>query len=143
MPYILGLTGNIASGKTTVGLMLLELGAVHLRRRRYRRPRTVPAGAAAGRRSRAAFGPNIVDAEGGVDREALGDLVFGDPASLRQLEEIVHPRVQTGADAAAARHPGGGRRRAGRGQAGRVGLCAALPRPLDRHLPAGDTAPRA
>jgi dephospho-CoA kinase len=34
-----------------------------------------------------------VDAEGGVDRKALGDLVFNDPARLRRLEQIVHPRV--------------------------------------------------
>jgi dephospho-CoA kinase len=93
MPYILGLTGNIASGKTTVGLLLLELGAAE-----YIDADTVvhelylpgqPLVAELGQE----FGADIVDAEGGVDRKALGDLVFGDPARLRRLEQIVHPRV--------------------------------------------------
>jgi len=93
MPYILGLTGNIASGKTTVGLLLLELGAAT-----YVDADTVvhelylpgqPLVAEVARE----FGPGVVNAEGGVDRKALGDLVFGDPARLRRLEQIVHPLV--------------------------------------------------
>lgn len=95
MPYILGLTGNIASGKTTIGLMLLELGASvyvdadHVVHDLYLpgRPLVAPL--------RAAFGPSILDAAGGVDRRALGAIVFGDHEQLRQLEAIVHPAVQT------------------------------------------------
>ncbi len=94
MPYILGLTGNIASGKTTVGLMLLELGAftyedadqvVH---ELYLPGRPLVA------RLAEAFGPSVVGPDGGVDRQRLGQLVFGDPAALRRLEAIVHPAVQ-------------------------------------------------
>src|SRR4051794_39838819 len=93
MPYILGLTGNIASGKTTVGLLLLELGAVE-----YIDADTVvhalylPGQPLVAELARE-FGPGIINAEGGVDRKALGDLVFNDPPRLRQLEQIVHPQV--------------------------------------------------
>lgn len=95
MRYILGLTGNIACGKTTVGLTLLELGAalycdadmvVH---ELYLPGQPLVAQLAN------AFGPEIIDAEGGVNRRILGEMVFGDTAKLRQLEALVHPAVQT------------------------------------------------
>lgn len=95
MPYFLGLTGNIASGKTTIGLMLLELGAS-----RYvdadqvvhelylpGKPLVEPLVAA--------FGPAIRDADGGIDRRTLGRIVFGDTDQLRKLESIVHPVVKS------------------------------------------------
>ncbi len=94
MPYILGLTGNIASGKTTVGLMLLELGlstyidadtVVH---ELYLPGQALPA------RLAEAFGPAVLGADGGVDRRALGAIVFDHPERLRQLEAIVHPAVR-------------------------------------------------
>lgn len=94
MPYFLGLTGNIASGKTTVGLLLLELGAATyldadlvVHELYLPGQPLVPA-------LIQAFGPGIADAHGGIDRKALGALVFGDTAKLRQLEAIVHPVVQ-------------------------------------------------
>lgn len=94
MPYILGLTGNIASGKTTVGLILLELGlstyidadtVVH---ELYLPGQALPAKLAE------VFGPGVLDADGGVDRRALGAIVFGHPERLRQLEAITHPAVR-------------------------------------------------
>ncbi|HEX2346844.1 MAG TPA: dephospho-CoA kinase [Ktedonobacterales bacterium] len=94
MPYILGLTGNIASGKTTVGLMLLELGlstyidADNVVHELYLPGQALPA------RLAEAFGPGVLDADGGVDRRALGAIVFNQPERLRQLESIVHPAVQ-------------------------------------------------
>lgn len=94
MPSILGLTGNIACGKTTVGLMLLELGATT-----YVDADTVVhelylPGKPLVAKLAQAFGPSIVDRSGGVDRSALGELVFGDQEKLRLLESIVHPAVQ-------------------------------------------------
>jgi dephospho-CoA kinase len=95
MPYILGLTGNIASGKTNIGLMLLELGAYtyvdadHVVHELY-----LPNQPLAAELSHV-FGPGILDPEGGVDRRALGQIVFGDPEKLRRLESIVHPLVQS------------------------------------------------
>lgn len=94
MPHILGLTGNIASGKTTIGLLLLELGAhtycdadlvVH---ELYLPGQPLVAELAA------EFGPAILDADGGVNRRVLGEIVFGDHERLRTLERIVHPAVQ-------------------------------------------------
>src|SRR5258708_10288390 len=95
MPYVLGLTGNIASGKTTIGLMLLELGGTEyvdadlVVHKLYLPGQPLVAELAQ------AFGPGILDAAGGVDRRALGAIVFGDAARLRQLEGIVHPAVQS------------------------------------------------
>jgi dephospho-CoA kinase len=94
MPYIVGLTGNIASGKTTVGLMLLELGlsayidADNVVHELYLPGQALPHALAE------AFGPGILDSAGGVDRRALGAIVFENPERLRQLEAIVHPAVR-------------------------------------------------
>jgi dephospho-CoA kinase len=90
--YIIGLTGNIATGKSTVAKMLEELGAtvidadalVHELQRR---------GTPVYDDIVAAFGPDILDQAGEIDRKALGAIVFADPAQLRRLESIVHPAV--------------------------------------------------
>lgn len=95
MPYFIGLTGNIASGKTTIGLMLLELGAhtyidadlvVH---ELYMPGQPLVA------QLIEAFGPGVINEYAGIDRKRLGDLVFGHPEKLRKLESIVHPAVRT------------------------------------------------
>ncbi len=95
MPYILGVTGNIASGKTTVGRMALDLGAtlyidadaiVHAL---YAPGQPVHAAVAA------AFGAGVLAPDGQIDRRALGALVFNDPAALRRLEAIAHPAVES------------------------------------------------
>ena len=95
MPSILGLTGNIASGKTTIGLMLLELGAtVYVDADTVVHELYLPGRPLAAKLAEA-FGPSILDTAGGVDRRVLGQIVFGDTAKLRLLESIVHPEVQT------------------------------------------------
>ncbi len=93
MPHLLGLTGNIACGKTTVGQMLLALGAA-----RYIDADAVvhdlyAPGQPVYDAVIAVFGHAIVTAEGQIDRRALGARVFSDPAELRRLEAIVHPAV--------------------------------------------------
>jgi dephospho-CoA kinase len=90
--YLIGLTGNIATGKSVVAKMLEELGAtvldadalVHELQRK---------GTPVYNDIVAAFGPGILDREGEIDRKALGAIVFTDPAQLRTLESIVHPAV--------------------------------------------------
>lgn len=90
--YLIGLTGNIATGKSTVARMLQELGAtvidadalVH----ELQRKSTSTYDAIV-----AAFGPGILDRAGEIDRRALGAIVFADPAQLRVLESILHPAV--------------------------------------------------
>jgi dephospho-CoA kinase len=94
MPFILGLTGNIASGKTSVGLMLLELGAAVYEDADQAVHELYLPGQPLVAQLSDAFGAGIVDAEGGVDRRRLGELVFGDRAALRRLEQLVHPAVQ-------------------------------------------------
>jgi len=93
-PFLLGLTGPIACGKTTVGDILLELGAleridadrvVHT----LMEPGTPTTGAIRGE-----FGDEILRPDGSVDRGRLGRLVFADAEALRRLEGIVHPAVR-------------------------------------------------
>ncbi|HEY7983376.1 MAG TPA: dephospho-CoA kinase [Ktedonobacterales bacterium] len=95
MPYILGLTGNIASGKTTVGLTLLELGATtYVDADQAVHELYLPGQPLAARLAQE-FGPGILNAEGGVDRARLGELVFGNAEQLKRLESLVHPAVQS------------------------------------------------
>jgi dephospho-CoA kinase len=93
MPRTLGITGNIACGKTFVGQLLLELGAERyidadsLVHRLYESGQPVVAQIAA------QFGPRVLAPDGSVDRKALGSIVFQDADALKQLECIVHPAV--------------------------------------------------
>jgi dephospho-CoA kinase len=95
MPYILGLTGNIASGKSTIGLMLLEMGAdAYIDADQVVHELYLP-GQPLVAKLAGVFGPEIVDRAGGIDRKMLGRIVFGNPSELSRLEQIVHPAVQT------------------------------------------------
>lgn len=94
MAYILGLTGSIASGKTTVGLMLLELGASVYEDADQTVHKLYLPGQPLVARLVEAFGPEVRAPDGGVDRQRLGALVFRDPAAMRRLEALVHPAVQ-------------------------------------------------
>ncbi len=93
MPRIIGITGNIACGKTAVGHMLLDLGA-----ERYIDADAVVhklylAGKPIAVKLAEAFGPRVVAPDGSVDRKALGAIVFQDAEAMRRLEVIVHPAV--------------------------------------------------
>jgi dephospho-CoA kinase len=93
MPRIIGITGNIACGKTAVGHMLLELGA-----ERYIDADAVVhklylSGQPIAVKVAEAFGPRVVAPDGSVDRKALGAIVFRDAEAMRRLEAIVHPAV--------------------------------------------------
>ncbi|HEU0001895.1 MAG TPA: dephospho-CoA kinase [Ktedonobacteraceae bacterium] len=93
MPRILGITGNIACGKTAVGKMLLEMGA-----ERYIDADAVVHGLYLSGQPIAvqvaqAFGSQVLASDGSVDRKALGDIVFQDRDAMRRLESIVHPAV--------------------------------------------------
>jgi dephospho-CoA kinase len=92
MKYVIGLTGNIGSGKSSVLRMLEHLGArvvdadnvVHELMRR---------GSPVWQAIVASFSEDILTSAGEIDRTKLGSRVFNDPAALRQLEAIVHPAV--------------------------------------------------
>lgn len=93
MLRILGITGNIACGKTAVGHMLLALGAERyidadaLVHRLYEKGQPVARSVAE------LFGPTAIAADGSVDRKALGAIVFHDAEAMHKLEQIVHPAV--------------------------------------------------
>src|SRR5579884_2581627 len=93
MPRIIGITGNIACGKTAVGQMLLELGA-----ERYIDADAVVhalygPGQPIAVQVAEAFGPTVIAPDGSVNRQALGAIVFHDSTAMSHLEAIVHPAV--------------------------------------------------
>lgn len=90
--FRLGLTGGIGSGKSTVGQMLAALGATLLDADQIARAVTGPGGAAMAAIAQA-FGAELVDANGALDRDRMRALVFAQPAARQQLEAIVHPLV--------------------------------------------------
>jgi dephospho-CoA kinase len=90
---LLGLTGGIGSGKSTVARMLEELGAVVFDADVLAR-RAVEPGTPGHERVIERFGPNVLQPGGDLDREALASIVFADPAARRDLEAIVHPEVR-------------------------------------------------
>ena len=89
-PYVIGLTGNIACGKSAVLMMLAELGAETIDADRVAHAVMAP-GMPTTERIIAEFGPEIRAADGGIDRRALGAIVFADPARLARLDELAHP----------------------------------------------------
>ena len=89
-PFILGLTGSIGMGKSTVAVMFAELGVPVFDADAVVRRLQGPAGAIVAEIEETFPGATGKD---GVDREFLGAQVFGNPAALARLEAIVHPRV--------------------------------------------------
>lgn len=90
--FVAGLTGGIASGKSTVSSMLAAAGIPVVDADRLAREVVEP-GQPAYRDVVAAFGPSVVGPDGRLDRRRLGSLVFADPVARARLESIVHPRV--------------------------------------------------
>ena len=91
MPVI-GLTGGIASGKSTVAALLRHKGALVVDADEVAR-RLVEPGRPALDEIRARFGRGVLAPDGSLDRAALGRLVFSDPEARRHLNEILHPRI--------------------------------------------------
>jgi dephospho-CoA kinase len=91
--YLIGLTGGIASGKTVVAGRLAEHGAIHIDADKLAR-QVVEPGTPALADIATEFGPEVIAADGSLDRAALGALVFGDPDALAKLNAITHPAVR-------------------------------------------------
>ena len=97
-----GLTGGIASGKSTVSAMMAELGAVVIDADLLARE-VVAAGTDGLAEVVEAFGPEVLTEDGELDRPAVGAIVFADPDKRKVLEQIIHPRVRArGAEIEAA-----------------------------------------
>ncbi|MDQ6604799.1 MAG: dephospho-CoA kinase [Chloroflexota bacterium] len=92
MPYIIGLTGNIACGKSTVRGMIGEHGAATLDADALVHDLYMP-GDPVYRAVIEAFGADILGMDAEIDRRALGRKVFGDPVALARLEGLTHPAV--------------------------------------------------
>jgi dephospho-CoA kinase len=91
--YVIGLTGNIATGKSVVRKMLEHLGAYSIDADALSH-RAIAKGAPGYQKVIDTFGKWIVGADGEIDRAKLGRLVFNDPEALQQLEAITHPLVE-------------------------------------------------
>jgi len=90
--YIIGLTGNIATGKSVVRRMLEHLGAYTIDADALSH-RAIAKGAPGYTPVVEKFGRWILDKDGEIDRSKLGGVVFRDPAALAELEDIIHPLV--------------------------------------------------
>jgi dephospho-CoA kinase len=106
MPYCVGLTGGIGSGKSTAADMLAALGAAVIDTDAISRELTGARGVAMPA-IRAQFGDEYVAADGSLDRGGMRRLVFGNAAAREALEAILHPliREEVRARVAAARAP--------------------------------------
>lgn len=105
MRPVIGLTGGIGSGKTTVADRFSGLGAGVVDTDEIARHLTGPAGPAMPALA-AAFGPACVAADGSLDRDAMRRLAFEDPQARGRLEAILHPAIREAADRAIEAAPG-------------------------------------
>lgn len=103
----IGLTGGIASGKTTVSATLAECGATIIDADKLGH-QTYEPGSETYRQVIAAFGDEVVAADGTIDRKVLGGKVFGQPDGMTRLTDIVWPGIRTLAEAELARLDGQG-----------------------------------
>ena len=88
----IGLTGGIGSGKSTVAAMLVACGALLVDTDAIAHALTAPGGAALPELARS-FGPDIIAADGQMDRARMRTLAFGDASARQRLEAILHPMI--------------------------------------------------
>lgn len=91
---IIGLTGNIASGKTEVAKIFKELGAKIIDADKIAREVVEP-GEPAWQEIVEEFGRNILNSDGSINRKKLGEIIFNDDRRREQLNRITHPRIMT------------------------------------------------
>jgi len=90
--FLVALTGGIASGKTTVGRMLVDKGAFLVESDALAR-KVVEKGSEAYREIVEHFGESILDPQENIDRAKLGTVVFNDPSEREFLNRVTHPRI--------------------------------------------------
>ncbi|OGA49083.1 MAG: dephospho-CoA kinase [Betaproteobacteria bacterium RIFCSPLOWO2_12_FULL_62_58] len=106
MPFCIGLTGGVGSGKTSAARIFQELGAAVVDTDEIAHDLTRPGGAAVAA-IRSEFGADYVAADGGLDRAKMRRLVFADAVARKKLEAILHPLIRKDSQAriAAAQQP--------------------------------------
>lgn len=102
MAFCVGLTGGVGSGKSTAAEMFAALGAAVVDTDEISRELTAAGGAAMPAVS-AQFGPELVGADGGLDRGRMRRLVFNDAEAKKRLEAILHPLIRAESRARVAR----------------------------------------
>lgn len=90
---IIGLTGSIASGKSTVSQMLKELGYPIVDADLVARQVVEPGSETLEKITRT-FGEEVILPDGSLDRKKVGDIIFSDPASRKRLNDIIHPAIR-------------------------------------------------
>ncbi len=98
MPYVVGLTGGIGSGKSAAAQVFAELGATVIDTDAIAHELTAPGGAAI-EPIRAAFGEGCITDQGALARPRMRELVFADAAKKRVLEAILHPLIRASSNA--------------------------------------------
>jgi len=91
--YVIGLTGGIGTGKSTVAAFLEKQGATILNADQIGHEVYVP-GRPAFHELVEAFGREIIGEDGNIDRKKLGGIVFSDPKQMTRLNSVVHPRMK-------------------------------------------------
>ncbi|NLC53871.1 MAG: dephospho-CoA kinase [Firmicutes bacterium] len=90
--FVIGLTGGLGTGKTTVARILQELGLTVINADQIGHQLLLP-GTEVYEQVKQAFGPEIMDAVGRIDRQALGRIVFDDPEKRQRLNDLTHPAI--------------------------------------------------
>ena len=90
---LVGLTGGVATGKSTVSAMFAALGCLIIDADQLAREVVEP-GQPSHTQIVSAFGRGVLRPDGGIDRKALGAVVFADPAARKRLESITHPAIR-------------------------------------------------
>jgi len=93
LPFVVGLTGGIGSGKSTAASCFSQHGAVVIDADQISRALTA-AGSVVLDEITDSFGSGLVDSDGALDRAALASIVFSDPDSLARLNAIMHPKIR-------------------------------------------------
>jgi dephospho-CoA kinase len=104
---LIGLTGGIASGKSTVAAMLRRLGAAVVKADELAREVVQP-GTPGWQEIVETFGAEILQTDRTLDRQKLRKIVFSDPAARKKLESIIHPRVRALAEQRIQEHAAAG-----------------------------------
>lgn len=90
---IIGLTGSIASGKSTVSAMLAEMGYPIVDGDKVARLVVEP-GSETLQKIEGLFGKEVILPDGNMDRKKVGELIFNDPASRKKLNDVIHPAIR-------------------------------------------------